>query len=403
MTPTEPVADWTTDFDIFDPGYRTQPYPIWDDLRERCPVAHTDRHGGAWMPTRYADVAAVAHDVEHFSSRQVGVTPMDPNTSAAVPDGLPPIESDPPVHTWARRLILPWFSHRRVAELEPGTRELCSSLAARVASAGGGDAAADYAQHIPVRVVARVLGVPDDMADTFVEWVRDVQEFAHDPERRTRGANGLIGYFSALIEERTANPGDDLVSYLLQADIDGEPVPVTHVLGTAGLVLIAGIDTTWSALGSCLWHFATHPDDRHRFIADEDIRDSAIEELLRAYSPVTMARIANDGAEIAGCPIPSGDRVLLNFAAANRDPDMFERPDEVLLDRGVNRHAAFGLGIHRCAGSNLARMELRVALEEWLAHIPDYELTDPSAVEWAGGQVRGPRTIPITTTRDTAS
>ena len=172
-------------------------------------------------------------------------------------------------------------------------------------------------------------------------------------------------------------------------------MPDTHVLGTAALTLIAGVDTTWSSIGASLWHLATHPEDRERLIAEPELMPTAIEELLRAYSPVTMGRIVVDDVEVAGCPMRAGDRVLLNFPAANRDPAAFEDPDTVLIDRTENRHAAFGLGIHRCAGSNLARMELRVALEEWLAAIPSSDSTTAAEVTWAGGQVRGPRTIPV--------
>ena len=167
------------------------------------------------------------------------------------------------------------------------------------------------------------------------------------------------------------------------------------MLGVAALVLIAGIDTTWSAIGSSLWHLATHPEDQKRLVAEPDIWPLAIEELLRSYSPVTMARLVTKDVEFAGCPMKSGDRVLLNFPAANRDPETFEDADTVILDRAHNRHVAFGSGIHRCAGSNLARMELRVALEEWLKAIPEFRLADGEEVTWAGGQVRGPRRLPV--------
>ena len=210
-----------------------------------------------------------------------------------------------------------------------------------------------------------------------------------------RGRDGILTYLTEEIEARRTNPGDDLISDLLHAEVDGEPVPEAHVLGTAALTLIAGVDTTWSSIGSSLWHLATHPADRRRLVAEPELIPTAIEELLRAYSPVTMARIVAEDVEVAGCPMKAGDRVLLNFPAANRDPDAFPDADTVIIDRAQNRHAAFGLGIHRCAGSNLARMELRVAIEEWLAAIPEFRLEDGAEVTWAGGQVRGPRTIPV--------
>jgi len=163
----------------------------------------------------------------------------------------------------------------------------------------------------------------------------------------------------------------------------------------AALVLIAGVDTTWSAIGSSLWHLATHTEDRDRLVHDPAAMPMAIEELLRAYSPVTMARVVTEDVDFVGCPMRAGDKVLLNFPGANRDPEVFEDADRVVLDRELNRHVAFGSGIHRCAGSNLARMELRVALEEWLHRIPEFSLADGAEVTWAGGQIRGPRQLPV--------
>ena len=402
MTQTAPVQDWATDFDVMDPRYLADPFSIWDQLRATCPIAHTNRRKSSWMPLRYDDVTTIAHDVAHFSSVKVAVIPGDedeePDAGFQGPNleyGLPPISVDPPVHTWTRRLLLPWFSHTRVDSYIPLTRELCGSLLESFAAGGHADAAADYAQQIPVRVIARILGVPTAMSDTFTGWVRDVLEFADDPERRQKGAEGLLLYFIEQLEHRRQEPGDDLLSELLHTEVDGKPVDDGIVLGMAALVLIAGVDTTWSAIGSSLWHLATHPEDRRRLVAEPDLMPTAVEELLRAYAPVTMAREVVEDITYAGCPMKAGDKVLMNFPAANRDPEAFEDPDLVQLDRAHNRHVAFGSGIHRCAGSNLARMELQVALEEWLARIPEFSLAEGEAISWAGGQVRGPRVLPV--------
>ena len=400
---TPPVTDWATDYDIFDAAYIADPFSIWDDLRERCPIAHTDRWGGSWLPTRYVDVTEMARNIDDFpSGNGISVMPppaQDANNVAGQPpllaSGLPPISSDPPLHTWTRRLVLPTMSPARVAEYEVFTRSLCRRLVDECLVRGEADAAEDYAQQIPVRVIAHILGVPEDMSSTFTGWVRDVLEFAHVPERRFRGITGILEYLTEALDARTANPTDDFISELLQSEHDGQPVDRSVVMGMCALLLIAGIDTTWSSIGSSMWHLATHPDDRARLVAEADLWPTAIEELLRAYAPVTMARRLGHDVEFQGCPMKAGDRILMNFPAANRDPEQFEHPDQVILDREHNRHVAFGAGIHRCAGSNLARMELRVALEEWLARIPEFELVDPALVTWAGGQVRGPRNIPV--------
>lgn len=394
---TEPVLDWATDYDIFDPGYVADPVPVWDELRDRCPVAHTDRWGGSWLPTRYDDVVAIAHDVEHFSSREITVTPRGYAVdSAAAGIKAPPISSDPPEHLWARRLILPAFSPKSVSKYEPYTRDLCRSLIDGFIATGTADAAEGYAQQIPVRVIAQMLGIDESMSDQFTTWVRGVLELGlQDPDLRQKSRSELIAFFVAELEDRKASPRDDLISELLAAEVDGEPVSDPHILGTLGLLLIAGIDTTWSSIGSSLWHLANHPDDRARLAREPDLIPTAVEEFLRAYSPVTMARIVNEDTEVNGACMHAGERIVLNFPAANRDPDAFTDADKVLIDRAVNRHVAFGVGIHRCAGSNLARMELRIALEEWMARIPEFRVAEGAEVTWAGGQVRGPRQLPV--------
>lgn len=401
---TPPVHDWATDYDIFDPQYVSDPYGIWDQLRQSCPIAHTERWGGSWLPTRYDDVNAIAHDIEKFpSGNGISVVPIIPmndgdpdNIQAPVlTAGVPPISADPPLHTWTRRLVLPTMSPARVAEYEIFTRELCHRLVDEFIARGGGDVAAEYAQQIPVRVIGHILGVPESMSDTFTEWVRDVLEFAYDPERRRRGVMGIIGYLQGAIAERQEHPKDDFITELLRSEHDGEPIGMPVVMGMCALLLIAGIDTTWSSIGSTMWHLATHPDDRRRLRAEPELMPTAIEEFLRAYAPVTMARRLTVDTEYKGCPMKAGERVLMNFPAANRDPEVFPDADKVVLDRQQNRHLAFGAGIHRCAGSNLARMELRVAVEEFLARIPEFEVTDHAQVTWAGGQVRGPRTVPV--------
>ncbi|HLN41577.1 MAG TPA: cytochrome P450 [Acidimicrobiales bacterium] len=397
MRRTAPVSAWESDFDVLDEKYIADPFAIWDRLRESCPIAHTDRRGSTWLPTRYEDVTAIAHDIDHFSSLEVAVIPFEGEEpeEPVLPYGLPPISADPPLHTWTRRLLLPWFSHTRVQSYEAMTRGLCTGLIDGFIAAGGADAASDYAQQIPVRVIAHILGVSPDLSDTFTGWVRDVLEFADDQDRRVNGVQGLLEYFIEEVAKRRARPGDDLLSELLRTEVDGAPIEDSLVLGAAALVLIAGVDTTWSAIGSSLWHLATHEADRKRMVEDPEVMSLAVEELLRAYSPVTMARIVTTDVEYAGCPMKAGDKILMNFPAANRDPEVFDDADEVVLDRAHNRHVAFGSGIHRCAGSNLARMELRVALEEWLRRIPEFRLEEGEEVTWAGGQVRGPRLLPV--------
>ena len=395
-----PVTDWANDFDHTDPVWAADPYPIWADIRSSgCPVAHSERYGGVWLPTSHEDISAIAYDTDHFTSQSVVVSEGRPMMPA--PQGIaPPISSDPPFHHEARRLLLPAFSPKAVALLEPFTREYCNELLDAVDGKDLIDAAVDYAQHIPVRVIAKMLGFPPEDADTFRMFVHNALEGVDLPvEKRMENFGLLDEYLRAQVEDHIANPRDDLTTFLLNAEMDGQPLNAEHVGGTIALLLIAGIDTTWSAIGASLWHLAKTPADRERLASEPALMPFAVEEFLRAYAPVTMARLVKDDFEFNGCPMKANEWVLLPFPAANRDPEVFENPDEVVIDRVENRHAAFGLGIHRCAGSNLARMEMQVAIEVWMDRFGDrFTLADPDAVTWSGGQVRGPRQLPIALT-----
>lgn len=390
-----PVTDWATDFDHTDPVWAADPFPIWDQLRSSCPVAHTERYGGAWLPLTHDLVSEVAYDTDHFSSRSIIVTRSRPGDIA--PIGIaPPISSDPPFHHGARRLLLPEFTPKAIAPLESFTRDYCRGLLDAVEGNDMVDAAIDYGQHIPVRVIAKMLGFPAEDADRFRTFVYDALERVdRPPAERAETIGHLVEYISAQMAEHEAEPRDDLTTYLLNAEMDGEPITNQHVFGTIALLLLAGIDTTWSAIGASIWHLAHNREDRERLVAEPELVPTAIEEFLRAYAPVTMARLVKDDFDFHGCPMKTDDWVLLPFPAANRDPEAFERADEVIIDRAENRHAAFGLGIHRCLGSNLARLELRIAIETWLERFPNFELADADAVRWSGGQVRGPRVLPI--------
>ena len=398
MSINPPVEDFATDWDHADPEWVNDPYPIWEDLRERCPVAHTERYGGAWFPATHEGVSKIANDTENFTSRAVIINngrPEGEDIPAPI-GGAPPITSDPPFHQIARRLILPALAPGPINALEPRVRSLCVDLLDEMKDHKVVNGGMDYAQHIPPAVISRMLGFPEEDEELFRSFVHLVVNAIDLPvEQRIEQFQPVIDYFEIQIEDHRANPRDDLTSYLLDVEVAGEKLAIEHVFGTMILILIAGIDTTWSAIGASLWHLAKSPDDLARLVNEPNLMPIAIEELLRFYAPVTMARLVNKDMEYMGCPMKEYDWILLGFPAANRDPKVFEDADKFIIDRLENRHLAFGLGIHRCAGSNLARMELRVAIEEFIKRYPRFELMDPDAVTWAPGQIRGPRNLPI--------
>ena len=392
MTGRPPVTDWATDFDFLDPQWVDDPYPIWDALRTKCPIAHTDRYHGVYLPTKAADIRTIAYDTEHFSSRVVAVREQFP------PDrgGGPPITSDPPRHRPARMALLPSFTRAAVAKLEPMTRAYCRELVEAFADKGRCDAALDYAQHIPIKVIAHMLGIPDADGEKFRNWVHIVFQASITDESAMHAALAeMTEYFRGHLPARRACPGDDLMSVLLASTYpDGQLFTENHVLGSLRTVLLAGGDTTWSGIGAAIWHLATHDNDRRRIAGNPALIAPAIEEFLRAYAPVTMAREIAKETTVNGCVFRRGQFVLMAYPSANRDPDMFADADKVIIDRPDNRHAAFGFGIHRCLGEHLARMNMLVAIDVLLKRIPEFRLD--GAVVWSAGTVRGPRSLPIT-------
>ncbi len=366
MTTVEPVEDWAEDFELFDPAYVNDPAPIWNELRESgCPFARTERRQVSYLPVTFDGVRSIAKDSETWSSYSVAVVPelvdetdRDPEHRPDNPDRIRSIiDSDPPYHTPERQLMLPFFAPRSVEKYREHTQELCRQLIRGFIEDGRVDVAERYARQIPPRIIAMILGIDPDMADTFTEWVQGFLEIGQvDAEARKYYDEKITEFFIGEISDRLENPGDDLISILLTSEVNGEPVPINVIQGNVFLMLVAGIDTTWSSIGSALWHLASRPEDRQRLVDEPELIPTAIEEFLRAYAPVTMARVATKDTTLGGREVKAGERVVLSFPAANRDPEIFDNPDEVIIDRQRNRHVAFGSGIHRCAGSNLARM-----------------------------------------------
>lgn len=387
------------DFDHADAGYNRHLHEFWSEQRAACPLSRSSAYGGLWLPLTEELVRAIAYDTEHFSNHGAVVGHVEGSEPPPV-GSAPPITSDPPYHGPAKRLLLPAFAPHRIDEKEAEIRDICRSCLDELGPLAGGDeidGATGYAQHIPVRVMCRMIGVPEHDEALMRDFVHALIEGVDRPEAQQRADRQRIdAYLDELIEHHRHEPQGSLIDELLAADLDGRPLEPRHVRGMVLLLLMAGIDTTWSAIGSALWHFATHPADLERMHREPELWPTAIEELLRAYAPVTMGRRVVRRVELAGHTLEPGEWVLLPFPAANRDPAAFPDADQVQLDRARNRHSSFGLGIHRCIGSNLARLELRVALEEFLTRVPQFHLTDPERVRWSVGQIRGPRQLPLT-------
>lgn len=392
--------DQRDDFDHLNPEYNQHIHKIWDELRAISPVAYTHRYGGTWLPLSHEYISEIAYDSKHFSSASVVVSnikPIEPQENGGF---MPPITSDPPFHKESKQLLLTEFSRNKALELEPSIRKYCNERLDALDSIQPGktviDAAIDYAQHIPVNTMCGILGIPSKDGDLIRSFLKDAVEGANlTPEELQQNYARFDEYISKQINERKLHPKDDLITRFMNVADQGNSLQPNQLIGLIRLMIVAGIDTVWSIIGSVIWHLAKYPKDLERLRSEPALMDTAIEEFLRAYAPVTMARVLKEDREFHGCPMKKGDWVLLSFPAANRDPAAFEEADTVELDRQLNRHAAFGLGIHRCIGSHLARSELRIAIEAFIGHYKKFELTDPDLTTWSTGQVRGPRSLPI--------
>ncbi|NEK56835.1 cytochrome P450 [Geodermatophilus sabuli] len=378
-------------YDLYSAEFRADPNAQYAAMRAGCPVAHTDKWGGSYMVSGYDDIRDIARDTDRFTSRAVEVAgPLE----AAGGLYLPPLTSDPPEHKAHRDVLMPYFMPVKVAGMEPMIRAEARRLVADLAQRGGGDVIEHYSQPLTLTVLTSILGVPP--GGQFHDWmIRMIRVGPTDQAVRGEAVREIITYLESLLDERatTGDDGGDLLTYLTTAQLDGEPLSRKHRIGAAFLVLIAGADTTWSAIGSTLWHLATHAQDRERLVADASLIDTAVEEFLRCYAPVTVGRLAKEDVELHGRCVHAGERVVLPFAAANLDPVVFTDPHEVQVDRRRNRHLTFGSGAHRCLGSNLARLEIKVTLEEWLRVMPRFRMADGAVVEWSGGQTRGPERV----------
>ncbi|PXX58032.1 hypothetical protein DFR70_1154 [Nocardia tenerifensis] len=378
-------------FDLFAPPPSENPFTVYDDMRARCPVAHSDKLGGYWIATSYQAVNDVAKAPDLFSSVSISV-PKDA-FGAELAD-RPPITLDPPRHSTFRRTLLPAFSPQTIKAMESSVREHACALATALAEQDRCDAAAAYAKQIPSRFMARMIGCAGEREQEFADRMRALLESNELSETKAAMVE-TTRYLNELIAERRNDPRDDLVSCVLSAEIDGEKLAGQELIGALVLIITAGIDTTWSAIGSSLWHLARHPEDRARLVAEPELIPTAVEEFLRVYSPVQVARVVTGDTHFHGVDLVAGDSILMGVPSANRDAAEFPAADRVLLDRAVNRHLAFGVGIHRCLGSSIARMEMRIALEEWLRVIPEFTLAPGAAVSWSTGHVWGPRKLDL--------
>jgi cytochrome P450 len=372
-------------FDHWSSKMAYSPYDIWARMRNECPVAHTDAHDGFFVLTRYADVFAAALATGTFSSDGDGLGVAIPPQELRP---LYPIDLDPPDHTKYRHMLNPFFSMRTVATMEDSIRELARELISAFPVSGVFDVAAAFTLPLPRRVGFRMLSFPEDRTAEVSQLVEAVM--SNVAERQGAAAPRLFEVLSTILAERRSQPRrDDLLDTVVFGEIDGVPVDEKQSFSMLVLLLMGGLATTSAALGMMIEWLADHPEDVKRLRDHPELHNLAVDEFVRYSSPVAhIGRTAMADTEIEGCPVPRGSRLLLSFGSANRDDRVFPRADEVLVDRHPNKHVGFGIGPHRCIGSHLAKLQIKVALQELLAIMPPFRVHDHGQTHWVGSESR---------------
>jgi cytochrome P450 len=381
-------------FNPYSYEFHDDPFPVYRQLRDEEPAYHDDDLG-FWALSRYDDVVSALHDPDTYCSR-FGITLEAGNPVPMM------LTTDPPAHTALRRLVSRAFTPRRVADLEPAIRALSSTYLDGLESRAAGDLIVDYAALLPMDVISRLLGVPDGDQERLREWSdallhREEGDMDVTPAG-IDAAYQLYKYFTAFVAERRADPGsDDLAAALVAAENEGEQLSDDQVVGFLFLLIIAGNETTTKLLGNCLLALQRFPGERAKVLADPGRIPDAIEEILRYEgSTQMMARTLTRDIELHGRALREGDKVLLLLGSANRDERVWDRPDVYDLDRAwPTHHLAFGHGIHVCLGAALARLEMRVSLEEFLRRFPGYEIDERALERVHSGNVRGYSRMPI--------
>jgi cytochrome P450 len=367
---------------------------LWETLarmREVCPVGHSEEHGGYWVVTRYDDVMTAAQDWETYSSAHGLSIPAAPIAIRNIP-----VEVDPPQQRLYKRIVNPYFTPAAVGEWEGQTRQLVNRLVDGFVEVGRCEFMTDFARPYPALSFFDVaLNAPPDDVEK-VAYMASKSSTPSDPEAAECWA-GLAAWITDFVaKRRNDSPRGDVVDGIISAQIDGRPITDEEIIGTIQLLILGGLETTAGALGHIFVRFCRQPEIPALLRDRPELIPKAVEELLRLDGPfISVGRTAMRDAELSGRHIAAGDKVLIHWGSANRDAEEFPDPESFDLDRERNRHLAFGLGPHRCLGSNLARMNLRIALEELLGRLDDIRLQDGIEIEYHSTLTRSPLRVPI--------
>jgi cytochrome P450 len=382
--------------ELFSPETADAPQQAYQDLRAKCPVARSTMgiNGASVLISSFEELNWALKHPEYFSSED----------AVAIGNDRPliPLQIDPPDHAKYRRLLDPEFSPKKMAALEPDFRVLVNQVIDKFAADGECDFHEDFATPLPSTFFLRLTALPLSDLPVFLQWrdniIRpDVDPGDFDAAAEIRAATGreIYAYFEKALDERSQQRDDGLLSRLLDAEIEGHRLSREELLDICYLLIIAGLDTVTATLDCFVHRLARHPEERRRLVDDPSLAPAVVEEYMRFESPVMVTpRTVKQDVTIGGVELRAGDNVTLVLGAGNLDDGEFDHPDEVDFARGRNRHLSFGGGPHRCLGSHLARLEVRVALEEWHRRIPDYRIPDGAEYHFSPG-IRQTNTLPL--------
>jgi cytochrome P450 len=377
------AARWAEfQFDHWSSKMGVRPWDVWRRLRNECPVIHSDKHGGFWFVSRYSDVHRVVVETESFTSTQ-GVT--TPRWVAQLP-----ADSDPPEHRRYRSVINPVFAPQRVAEHETWIRQEARDRIAAIADRDRFDVVEDFAAPYSKRFAIRWIGFPAQDLDQLAHWTHIMSSTTTEGNQFSETSELMNVYLVDALQARPSQPeGGDILWAIATGTFGDRQLTMEEKVALLLQVTFGGLHTTSAVLGGALVWLADHPEDRYRLRREPDLMRTAVEEFVRYLSPLSqMTRVARKDVEIAGCPIKAGERVQFGIGSANFDERQFDRPEEVILDRYPNRHLGFGGGPHRCVGSHIGRLGVRIGLEEFLAAFQNFEVDDHHALRYGSGEAR---------------
>lgn len=372
MIEADEFEDRLARFDLFDPDLQSADlWPFFEWVRENRRVARTSALGGVWIVSRQDDIAEILQRPDDFSS-VANVWPYAENNSI-------PFNLDPPAHGAFRHALAPMFSPGAAQRMEPAIRATARDLVATIAPRGHCEFVGDYARPLPSHAFMHAFGIDPDRLPEMIESAENAFRMPEDDDgvlRLKLGSDAITRYFYELVAARRADPqGDDVPSHLVRAEVEGRALTDDEIVNMLNLLMAASLDTTTSSLSNMVTWLAEHPERRDELVADPSLLPTAVEEFLRFEPLLFNGRVVRRALDFHGVAMSPGERVMMLFPAAGRDPRVFEHPDEVLFDRAPNRHISFGAGPHRCLGLHQARLTLRVALDEWHKAFPTYRVT----------------------------